>query len=122
MTEMIDRNSLRIKRIYDSPAEDDGFRVLIDRLWPRGVTRDRARIDLWAKQLAPTNELRTWFNHEPGKLDEFTVRYLEQLQTGKSSLSFLIDRIRDQRTTLLYAARDPVCNHAIVLRDFLLRQ
>ena len=111
---------IQVKRIYDLPSEDDGFRILVDRLWPRGVKREDARIDLWAKQVAPTSELRKWFGHDPKKFDEFKTRYVEELQANSASVSSIFDSTKEQPITLLYAARDPTCNHAIVLRSFLL--
>jgi uncharacterized protein YeaO (DUF488 family) len=110
---------LAVKRIYDAPAPDDGFRVLVDRLWPRGVSREKAALDLWLKDLAPSPNLRTWFGHDPTKFEEFRVRYAEELRANPAvgELQRLLHE--NSRVTLLYAARDPRCNHALVLRDYL---
>ena len=110
---------ISIKRIYDPPA-DDGFRVLVDRLWPRGVKTDDARIELWAKELAPTTDLRRWFNHDPTKFGEFRSRYLEELESRTEDVRALFAAAKDQRMTLLFAARDRSYNHAVILQEYLL--
>lgn len=110
---------ISIKRIYDSPADDDGFRVLVDRLWPRGVKKEDARIDLWAKDLAPTTELRKWFDHDPTKFGEFRSRYLLELEDQTEDIRALIAAAQEQRVTLLFAARDRSCNHAVILQEYL---
>ena len=117
---MSDRPAIRVKRIYDPPSEDDGFRVLVDRLWPRGLKKEDARIDLWAKEIAPTTELRKWFGHDPAKFDEFKDRYTSELQTHSEDTISIMDSANGAPITLLYAARDPMCNHAIVLRSILM--
>ncbi|MFT4210755.1 MAG: DUF488 family protein [Microbacterium sp.] len=110
---------LRIKRVYDAPEPEDGYRVLVDRLWPRGLTRQRADLDLWLKDVAPSPELRTWWGHDPARFAEFAARYTGELATNPA-LDELRDAVRAHTTTtLLYAARDPRVNHAIVLRDAL---
>lgn len=109
---------LTIKRIYEPPADEDGLRVLVDRLWPRGVSKEDAALDLWLKEVAPTPELRTWFGHEPERFEEFSARYRAELESNPA-LDRLLEAARDaEPVTLLYAARDPECNHAAVLRDF----
>ncbi len=108
---------LRLKRVYDAPEPGDGFRVLVDRLWPRGLSRQRARLDLWCKQIAPSPGLRTWWDHDPARFAAFTDRYRAEL-TDNPTLEELGALLRDP-ATLLYAARDPQINHAIVLRDVL---
>lgn len=116
---MADSPPLQVKRIYEPPAPGDGLRVLVDRLWPRGVSKAGAKLDLWAKHLAPTTELRKWFNHQPDRFDEFRVRYLEELDAKDDALAELTSRADGGPITLLYAARDPACNHAIILQDWL---
>ncbi len=111
--------TIKIKRIYESPADDDGFRVLVDRLWPRGVKKLDAKVDLWAKELAPTTELRKWFDHEPAKFDEFRSRYMKELDSNADALKQIIDGAGSSAITLLYAARDTACNHALVLHERL---
>jgi uncharacterized protein YeaO (DUF488 family) len=109
---------LAIKRIYEPAAGGDGLRVLVDRLWPRGVSKEDAALDLWLKDVAPTPDLRTWFGHEPERFEEFSIRYREELESNPA-LDRLLDMARDAEVvTLLYGARDPECNHAVVLRDF----
>jgi len=108
---------LSIKRIYEPPDKGDGLRVLVDRLWPRGVSKEDAELDLWLKEVAPTPELRTWFEHQPERFEEFSDRYRAELETNPA-LDELLDAARGAKTvTLLYGARDPEFNHAVVLRD-----
>ena len=111
--------AVNIKRIYDSPSAEDGYRVLVDRLWPRGVGKDKAQLDLWLKDAAPSAELRQWFGHEPAKFKEFRVRYQAELDKNQAvgQLKEIIQKHR--KLTLLYAARDPKINHAVVLREYL---
>lgn len=109
---------IRIKRVYDPPDVADGFRVLVDRLWPRGVTKERAALGEWLKAVAPSTALRTWWNHDPAKHDGFAVRYREELLADPAALDHLHDLEREHGTvTLVYAARDPLMNHALVLCD-----
>jgi uncharacterized protein YeaO (DUF488 family) len=114
--------AVKIKRIYDSPADDDGFRVLVDRLWPRGMKKENAKVHLWAKEIAPTTELRKWFDHQPAKFDEFRSRYMKELDSNRDALKQIIDGSGNSAITLLYAARDTACNHAVVLRECLLEE
>ena len=108
-----------IKRIYDKPAEEDGFRVLVDRLWPRGVSKEKAALDAWLKEVAPSSELRTWFDHKPERFAEFTARYEVELKNNPA-LAELQKMLDDHpQITLLYAAKDPAINHAKVLLAFL---
>jgi uncharacterized protein YeaO (DUF488 family) len=109
--------AVKIKRIYDEPAADDGYRVLVDRLWPRGVSKERAALDEWMKDVAPSPDLRTWFGHKPERFAEFSARYESELQTNAAAkkLGELIKQ--HDNVTLLYAAHDPKVNHALVLLD-----
>lgn len=109
----------QVKRIYDDFATSDGYRVLVDRLWSRGFSKERAQLDEWNKDIAPSPELRTWFNHEPAKFAEFAVRYQEELMSNAAVAVFLQSIQSEPVVTLLYGAKDPVINHAVVLRDFL---
>ena len=114
--------SLRVRRAYDAPTPDDGCRVLVDRLWPRGLKREVAGIDHWLRELAPSNELRTWFAHDPARWDEFRQRYAEELQApaATAALAELRSLIAVHPVvTLLYAARDTTCNNAEALRLWL---
>ena len=110
---------LRLKRIYEAPADDDGLRVLVDRVWPRGVTREKARLDDWTKDIAPSTELRRWFGHDPERWPEFRRRYEAELRGNEAAVGALRERIGNGAATLLYAARDTDRNNAVVLRDFL---
>ena len=110
---------IRVKRIYDPPAESDGCRVLIDRLWPRGIKKSDARIAHWAKDLAPSTELRRWFAHDAAKFPEFQRRYVAELAAKQQLIDELLQRAGTGTLTLLFAARDRDCNHAVVLRDYL---
>ncbi len=112
---------VRLKRAYDPATREDGHRVLIDRLWPRGVTRERAQLDDWDRELPPSTELREWFGHEPTRFDEFRRRYVEELQGERSRLSALRCFAREGTLTLVYAARDTKHNDAVVLAEVLRR-
>lgn len=114
---------IQIKRIYDPPSEDDGYRVLIDRLWPRGFSKENAHIKLWLKEIAPSNDLRKWFNHDPLKWDHFRERYLEELSYKKELIMKLKElEMEHKRITLLYSAKDREHNQAVVLLHALLNQ
>lgn len=113
---------LRIKRIYEPADPADGYRVLVDRLWPRGLSRDRAELDDWLRGVAPSPSLRTWWGHDPARLDEFADRYRAELDDNPAVDGLLADLHRQRRVTLLYAARDPRINHATILRDYLLER
>lgn len=108
----------QLKRVYDAPADDDGTRVLVDRLWPRGLTKDKARIDLWLKDIAPSDALRREFHARPGRWDEFRSAYTEELKDGEA-LEQLRTLCRKQRVTLLYASKDETHNNAVALRELL---
>ncbi len=110
-----------IKRIYDAPDSADGYRALIDRLWPRGISRKRAALDAWLKELAPSTPLRLWFGHAPQRWTEFRRRYRAELRAQRALLEALRRRAQRQRVTLLYGSREPRINHAVVLRQVLMR-
>ena len=111
--------SVRLKRAYEPPAPTDGYRVLIDRLWPRGVARANARVDEWARELAPSTELRRWFGHDPARFAEFRQRYVEELSAQEEKLRELRGRARNTTLTLIYGARDTEHNDAVVLAELL---
>ena len=111
--------SVRLKRAYEPPAPSDGYRVLIDRLWPRGVKRESARLDEWARELAPSTELRRWFGHDPARFAEFRQRYVEELSAQEDKLRELRERARATTLTLVYGARDTEHNDAVVLAELL---
>jgi uncharacterized protein YeaO (DUF488 family) len=111
---------LRIKRVYAESSEDDGRRILVDRLWPRGLTKERAKVDLWLKDIAPSNELRKWFGHDPKRWPEFKRKYVEELNSLSAPLALLRREASQETTiTLLYGARDEEHNEAVVLQEFL---
>ena len=110
---------VRLKRAYEPAAAADGRRVLIDRLWPRGVSKEEARLDKWARQLAPSAELRRWFGHDPARFDEFRRRYAEELAAHADHLEELRVRARAGTLTLVYGARDTKHNDAVVLAEIL---
>lgn len=111
--------AIRTKRVYDPPAKDDGYRVLVDRLWPRGLSKDDAQIDLWLKDIAPSNELRRWFKHDPHKWREFKRRYFRELEQRADEVAQLKKQVKRGRLTLLYAAKDTENNNAAALREYL---
>lgn len=113
---------IRLKRAYTAPAPEDGARILVDRLWPRGVSKVQLQLDAWLKNVAPSTELRRWFGHRAERWEEFQSRYREQLDTRAEAVGELLDWLDQGPVTLIYAARDPEHNHARVLRDYLLDQ
>ena len=110
---------VRLKRAYDPAVPRDGYRVLVDRLWPRGVSKERARLDEWARELAPSAELRTWFGHDPERFAEFERRYRAELTAHEEKLDELRRRAREGTLTLVYGARDEEHNDAVVLAELL---
>ena len=112
---------MKLKRVYETPSEEDGTRILVDRLWPRGLTKETARIDLWLKEVAPSNELRKWFAHDPAKWPEFKARYKAELKHNGAQLALLKLAVLRGPATLLYGAKDAEHNQAVVLQDLLNR-
>ncbi len=108
-----------LKRIYEKPSPQDGYRVLVDRVWPRGMTKEKAGIDVWAKDIAPSAELRKWFCHDPVKWNDFQQKYREELETKLPALKELLAQANGRRVTLLYGAKDEEHNQAVVLHDFM---
>lgn len=108
-----------IKRVYEKPNISDGKRVLIDRLWPRGLTKERAKIDLWLKDIAPTTTLRKWFGHDPSRWNEFKKGYHEELKKNNEVVSKLIKILKSGKVTLIYGAKDEKHNDAVVLKEYL---
>lgn len=111
---------IRVKRVYEPASPEDGFRILVDRLWPRGFTKEKLRADLWLKEIAPSNELRNWYHHDLARREEFKQRYYAELDANPEAVQLLLDQARKGRVTLLYAARDTEYNQATVLREYLL--
>ena len=112
-------SKVRLKRAYAAPAPGDGFRVLVDRLWPRGVAKEGARIDLWLKEIAPSTELRKWFGHDPERWLEFRRRYFAELDQSPEAVALLAGHVQRGVVTLVYGARDAEHNHALALAEYL---
>lgn len=111
--------SITVKRIYEPATPTDGYRVLVDRLWPRGIAKEKARIDLWLREIAPSTELRQWFDHDPVKWQEFCARYRAELRRNAELLESLKQQANKGLVTLLYSAHDEKYNQAVALREFL---
>src|SRR4051794_7245157 len=114
--------AIRIKRTYEPASPDDGYRLLIDHIWPRGISRDRAALDGWARELAPSDELRRWYGHMPDRFDEFARRYRRELGVHRDKLAALRELARAGTLTLVFAARDTAHSNATVLADVLLNR
>jgi len=110
---------IRLKRVYERPSRKDGWRILVDRLWPRGLTKERAAVKLWLKELAPSTELRKWFGHDPAKWKPFQVRYRQELRGKKDAIHLLKQKSEEHTVTLVYGARDEEHNEALVLKSVL---
>ena len=110
---------IRVKRVYEKPSRMDGSRILVDRLWPRGLSKERAAVTLWLKDVAPSTELRKWFGHDPAIWKQFQARYRKELRQKKDALALLRQKARTRTLTLVYAARDEEHNEALVLGKFL---
>ena len=113
--------NIKIKRAYEQPHKDDGLRILVDRLWPRGLTKEKARVDLWLKEIAPSTELRKWFAHDPDRWEGFRGRYETELIHNHDLVKVLKEKAREGTVTLIYGARDEKHNEALVLKQFLER-
>lgn len=110
---------LKLKRIYEEPSKDDGIRVFVDRLWARGVKKSDAHLDYWLKDIAPSPELRKWFNHEPEKFEEFSKEYFKELDKNEEEVKKLTNLLKNGDVTLIYAAKSPAINHAVVLKNYI---
>ena len=108
-----------IKRVYETPNGSDGKRVLVDRLWPRGLTKEKAKIDLWLKDIAPSNELRKWFGHDPLKWEEFKRRYTKEIKNNQKDFEELESVVKKGKVTILYSAKDEDHNNAVVVKELL---
>ncbi|HEU4634373.1 MAG TPA: DUF488 domain-containing protein [Flavisolibacter sp.] len=112
---------IKLKRVYESPAKEDGTRILVDRLWPRGLTKQKASVDIWLKEIAPSTELRKWFHHDPEKWKEFKKRYRQELKSKGEQIKVLKRELKTGTLTLVYGAKDEEHNEALVLRELLNR-
>ncbi|MGX7418778.1 DUF488 domain-containing protein [Carnobacterium gallinarum] len=113
---------IQLKRVYDTPATSDGYRILVDRIWPRGLSKEKAALGVWAKDIAPTAELRKWFNHEPEKFNLFKTAYEAELARNSNLEDFCLairEHLAKGNVTLLYGAKSRTCNHAISLKNYL---
>ena len=110
---------IKLKKVYEKPSKEDGLRVLVERLWPRGFTKERASVDLWLKDIAPSTELRKWFGHDPAKWEQFCKRYRVELEQRKEAVNLLKQKSEEGTITLVYAARDEKHNSAIALKEIL---
>ena len=110
---------LKIKRVYDEYEKSDGLRVLIDRLWPRGLSKEKAHVDIWLKDIAPSTELRKWFGHDPEKWNEFKKKYSKELNDNKEVVAKMVELVDENEVTLVYGAKDEEHNDAVVLKEYL---
>ena len=116
------KTKIMIKRVYDEPAASDGRRILVDRLWPRGLTKEKAKIDYWAKDIAPSNELRKWYGHDPARWDEFKKRYFVELDRNATGVAALIDAMGKNCVTFVYSSTERASNNAEALKLYLERR
>lgn len=110
---------IRIKRIYDRPAAGDGIRILVERLWPRGLSKKDAKVDLWLKEIAPSTELRKWFSHDPAKWEEFRRRYFQELDKNRGAVKKLLEITEANDATFVYGSREKEFNSARALKDYI---
>jgi uncharacterized protein YeaO (DUF488 family) len=113
------KTRVQIKRVYDAPTPADGKRILVDRLWPRGLTKEKARIEYWAKDISPSNELRKWYGHEPGKWEEFKKRYFAELDENKVAVDELLEQMGKSPVTFVYGSTERTINNAEALKIYL---
>ncbi len=111
--------TIQIKRVYNDPSDNDGFRILVDRIWPRGVSKEDAKLDDWNKDLAPSTELREWFDHDPDRFEDFSKKYKKELENCTEDLQSLREKAKNKTVTLLYGAKDTEHNQAVVLKEVL---
>jgi uncharacterized protein YeaO (DUF488 family) len=110
---------IKIKRIYEMPTQDDSFRILVDRLWPRGLSKDKAKVDLWLEEIAPSNDLRKWYAHDPKKWGEFKKKYFKELDLKKELVNLILKKIKEGKVTLLFGAREEKFNNAVTLKEYI---
>ena len=113
---------IKIKRIYDTPTEDDGFRILVDRLWPRGLTKEKAKVDLWLKEVAPSDQLRKWYAHDPEKWAEFRKRYFNDLDAKRELVNQIVQKMKEGEVTLLYSSKEEKINNAVALKEYIAKK
>ncbi|MCR4393545.1 MAG: DUF488 family protein [Dehalococcoidales bacterium] len=110
---------LRVKRVYDESSEEDGFRILVDRIWPRNITKYAAGVDLWLREVAPSHELRRWFGHDDQKWDEFKQKYYQELESKESQIKMIRQKLKSGNVTLLFGAKNRIHNNAVALKEFI---
>ena len=111
--------TIRIKRVYEEPDSTDGRRILVDRLWPRGMSKEKAKVDLWMKEISPSTELRHWYGHDPEKWPEFKARYYVELDANQDNVNKLLDEVQAGTVTLLYSAKERRLNNAVALKEYI---
>lgn len=111
--------NVKLKRVYEEPSESDGTRILVDRLWPRGLTKEKAKVDVWLKEIAPSTELRKWFNHEPSKWLEFKKRYRAEIINNTGVVSALKKHLENGKATIVYGAKDKEHNDGVVIKQYI---
>jgi uncharacterized protein YeaO (DUF488 family) len=115
--------SINVKRIYEKPARSDGYRILVDRLWPRGLAKEKAKVDLWVKEIAPSNELRRWYNHDHDKWEDFKQRYFEELgaleEGAEAVLETILEHVRSGPVTFVFSSREERLNNAFALKEYV---
>jgi uncharacterized protein YeaO (DUF488 family) len=110
---------LRVKRVYDTASDEDGFRILVDRIWPRGISKEKADLALWLKDIAPSDQLRKWFSHDQKKWSEFKEKYYQELEDKEHLISEILEKMSSGNVTLLFGAKDEKFNNAIALEEYL---
>jgi uncharacterized protein YeaO (DUF488 family) len=110
---------IKVERIYNNPGGNSTFRILVDRLWPRGLSKDKVKIDLWQKDIAPSNSLRKWFSHDEKKWDEFKTRYFKELEKNSESVNMILDKVKQKSVTLLFGSKEEKFNNAMALKEYL---
>ena len=110
---------IKVERIYNNPKGNNTFRILVDRLWPRGLSKEEVKVDLWQKDIAPSNTLRKWFSHDERKWDEFKTRYFKELEKNSKSVNMILDKVKEEPITLLYGAKEGQFNNAMALKEYL---
>ena len=113
---------IRLKRVYEAPSPEDGCRILVDRLWPRGISKDRADISLWMPEIGPSNALRRWFGHDPSRWEEFCLRYQAELEVEQELVGQIVEKVARVPVTFVYAARDSTYNNAVALKMYIERK
>jgi len=113
------RITIRIKRVYEEPQEADGRRILVDRLWARGLSKEKAKVDVWVKEIAPSTELRRWYGHDPNKWTEFKSRYAAELQANPGQVEEILEEVREGIVTFLYSSKEEQLNNAVALKEYI---